>query len=86
MQRVGGTSASKTLQVTNDGGAAVKITGMAATGDFSQTSSCAASLAAHGTCSISVTFMRKAAGRRLGHLTIKDNATNSPQVINLLGR
>jgi len=85
-KKVGRTSPPRTLQVTNDGEAAVKIIGMAATGDFSETNTCVPSLAAHSTCSVNITFTRKAAGKRPGHLTLKDNATNSPQVINLIGK
>ena len=86
MQKVGRTSSPKSLQVTNNGEATVKITTVATTGDFLETNTCAPSLAAHNTCTVSITFTRKAAGKRPGHLTIKDNATNSPQVIDLLGK
>jgi hypothetical protein len=85
MQKVGGTSSPKILQVANDGAAAVKITTLAVTGDFAQSNTCATSLAAHGTCSISVIFKRTAAGKRPGYLRLKDDATNSPQMVNLTG-
>ena len=49
-QRLGTTSSARTLKVTNHGGVAVKFTGMSVTGDFAQTNTCGASLAAHSTC------------------------------------
>jgi hypothetical protein len=85
-QRVGATSSAKTLKVSNAGEATVKITGMSVTGDFAETNSCGTSLAAHNTCAISVTFKPTATGKRTGSLTLKDNATNSPQVVSLSGR
>ena len=54
--RLGTTSSARTLKVTNHGGVAVKFTGMSVTGDFAQTNTCGASLAAHTTCAVSVTF------------------------------
>ena len=85
-QRIGTISRPRTLKVTNDGAAAVKIATMAITGDFSQTNTCESRVPAHNSCSISVIFKRAASGKRLGRLTVSDNATNSPQVIDLTGR
>jgi hypothetical protein len=84
-QKVGTTSPSKPLTVTNGGGTTVTITGIAMTGDFAQTNTCGASLAAHATCGINVTFKPTAKGTRNGTLTLQDNATNNPQIVNLSG-
>jgi hypothetical protein len=53
--------------------------------DFSQTNNCPGSLAAGGTCTISVTFSPRASGSRSGKLKIVDNAVNSPQNVALSG-
>jgi hypothetical protein len=61
------------------------ITSGAASGDFAETNSCPASMAPAGTCTINVTFTPTATGTRTGSLTIKDNATGSPQTVTLGG-
>ena len=72
--------------MTNPGGAAVTFTGMPISGDFAQTNTCGASLAAQNSCTISVTFKPTAAGKRTGNLPLHDNASNSPQVVALSGK
>ena len=72
--------------MTNASGVAVKITGMSVSGDFAQTNTCGASLAAHRTCGISITFAPTAKGKRTGNLTLTDNAPNSPQVVDSSGK
>jgi hypothetical protein len=74
------------LKVTNRGQTAVRVTSVSVTGDFAQTNTCGTSLAARDTCTISVTFEPTATGKRTGKLSLKDNATNSPQVANLRGK
>ena len=59
---------------------------MPVTGDFAQTNTCGASLAAHDSCTISVTFKPTAPGKRIGNLPLHDNASNSPQVVDLSGK
>jgi hypothetical protein len=85
-QKVGSTSRSKVLKVTNAGAVAVKFTGMLPSGDFTQTNKCGASLAAQSSCTISVTFKPTAKGKRAGSLPIEDDASNSPQLIRLSGK
>jgi hypothetical protein len=85
-QKIGTTSRARTLNVTNRGGAAVSFTRMLVSGDFAQTNTCGASLAARASCAISVTFRPTAAGVRKGDLPLDDNAVNSPQIVNLSGR
>lgn len=72
--------------MTNGGGAIVRFTAMPVSGDFTLTNSCGASLPAHETCTISITFKPTATGQRTGNLPLHDNATNSPQVVNLRGK
>ena len=83
---LGSTSSAKTIKVTNISASPVKITEIPITGDFAQTNTCSAKLAAHRTCRISVTFKPSASGKRIGNLPITDNAANSPQVVALSGK
>jgi hypothetical protein len=85
-QRVGTLSRARNLEITNDGGGAVTFTGMLATGDFAQTNTCGATLAAHDSCKVSVTFKPTAPGKRVGNLPLRDSASNSPQVVDLSGK
>jgi hypothetical protein len=85
-QRVGTASPPRTLKVINDGAAMVKFNAMPVTGDFAQTNTCGAGLAAYRTCTISITFKPTGMGKRTGNLPLHDNATNSPQVVNLFGK
>jgi uncharacterized repeat protein (TIGR03803 family) len=87
-QAVGTTSAAQTITLTNTGNAALSITGITITGsnpgDFAA-SSCPSSLAAAGTCVISVTFTPGASGTRTATLNVTDNASGSPQTVSLTG-
>jgi hypothetical protein len=79
------TSALQTITLTNSGKAALAITNLTASGDFAQTNTCGTSVAAGGSCSISVSFTPTSAGQRSGTVTIADNAANSPQTVSLTG-
>jgi len=86
---VGMTSIAQSVKLTNSGSAPLNITSIAVTGtnsaDFAQTSNCGASLPPGGSCTISVTFTATAQGTRSASITVTDNASNSPQTINLTG-
>src|ERR1035437_10722805 len=84
-QPVGSSSAAQQVTLTNHGTAALKVTQIAATGDFFQTNTCGSSVAVGASCTISVSFAPTAAGARGGWLSFTDNATGSPQSINMLG-
>jgi len=84
-QPVGTPSAAQPVTLTNSGTAALTITSIAATGDYSETNTCGSSLAAGAKCTINVTFHPTAAGTRSGQLTITDNASGSPQKVTLSG-
>jgi hypothetical protein len=84
-QGIGTTSAPQTVTLTNIGNAPLTISSVAVTGDFAETNTCGASVAAGANCDISVTFTPTATGTRTGTLTITDNATGSPHVVQLLG-
>jgi hypothetical protein len=88
-QAVGATSAAQAITLNNTGNAALSITSIglsgANPGDFAQSNSCGASVAAGANCTISVTFMSTANGTRSAAVTLTDNATGSPQSVSLTG-
>lgn len=87
-QVVGTKSASKDVSVKNNQSVPLTITSITATpSDYATTTNCPLSpstLAALGTCKISVSFTPATTGNRSGALNIADNASNSPTV-NLSG-
>jgi hypothetical protein len=90
IQKVGTTSASKTVTVKNNLPVALSFTGVSFTGanpgDFLQTGgTCGASLASRATCTITVAFQPSAAGSRTAVLSVADDASTSPQTVNLSG-
>jgi hypothetical protein len=82
---VGGASAAQTVTVANNGSAAATVSGVAVTGDYTQSGTCGTSIAAGANCTVSVTFHPNAAGTRTGSLTVTSNATNSPLTVALTG-
>jgi hypothetical protein len=88
-QNLGQTSAAQTVTLTNTGNANLAITSLGTTGadpsDFAVTNTCGSSVAAGGTCTISVTFTPVAVGTRTASVTIADNAGGSPQTVSLSG-
>ena len=65
-------------------GASIMVGGANA-GDFVQTNTCGASVAAGSSCTISVTFTPKAKGGRSAMISITDNGGGSPQKVSLTG-
>ena len=80
-----GSKSSKTITVTNNQTTAVTFSGIGASGDFAQASTCPNPLAGNASCVITVTFTPTAAGTRTGTLTIADNAYGSPRTAALQG-
>jgi hypothetical protein len=83
---VGTTSAAQSVTLNNAGTAALAITSIAVTtgaSNFSQTNTCGSSVAAGGSCTISVTFTPTASGAVTGTLTIVDGA--GTQTVTLTG-
>jgi hypothetical protein len=78
-------STPQPVSLTNGGTAALNLSSIVATGDFSQMNSCGGSLAAGSSCTVNVTFTPTASGTRSGTITISDNAPNSPQTVALSG-
>jgi hypothetical protein len=86
------TSAPQTVTLSNTGTAPLTINGTAIggtnAGDFKQTTTCGASLAAGAKCTISVTFKPTKKGTRTATLTVTDNSNavaNSKQNVSLSG-
>ncbi len=81
------TSTAMTVTVTANG--SVAFTSIAVTGvnssDFAATNTCGSALAFGKSCSVSVTFTPTALGTRTAAVTLTDDATGSPQTVNLTG-
>jgi centrosomal CEP192-like protein/beta-propeller repeat-containing protein len=84
-QAIATPSASQSATLSNQGTGPLNISGITASGDFSQTNTCGASVAPGANCSISVVFTPTAAGSRAGQISISDDASPSPQTIMLTG-
>jgi hypothetical protein len=78
-------SAGKIVKLKNTGTATLSVASISTTAGFTQTNTCT-SLAPGKSCDISVKFAPSTAGEIAGTLTINDNATNTPQVIELSGK
>jgi hypothetical protein len=81
---VGSSAAPQTVTVTNTGTTAATVSAVSASGDFSQTNTCA-TLAVGASCTVTVRFTPTAAGTRTGAVIITSNANNSPTTIALSG-
>jgi hypothetical protein len=81
----GSSSSPQSITLTNTGGGVVTISGVAASGDFTETNNCGTSVAIGSSCTISVIFDPTGSGTRSGTLRILDNAPGSPQMVSLSG-
>jgi hypothetical protein len=82
------TSESKPVTLRNTGSLALAINHIAISTNYHQTNDCPSSLAASGSCTISVTFSPTATGPSTGTLTITDNSktvAGSKQTVSLRG-
>jgi Carbohydrate binding module (family 6)/F5/8 type C domain/Abnormal spindle-like microcephaly-assoc'd, ASPM-SPD-2-Hydin len=84
-QVTGSASAAKTVTVSNPNSSAVTVSSVSVTGPFAETSTCGASIAADGSCTVSVTFAPTAAGAATGSLTVASSAPGSPLTVALSG-
>jgi F5/8 type C domain/Abnormal spindle-like microcephaly-assoc'd, ASPM-SPD-2-Hydin len=83
-QAVGSASGAQAVTITNSGSAAATVSGVSASGAFTQTNNCSA-IAAGGSCTVNVAFAPTAAGAATGTLTVTSNAGNSPTTVSLSG-
>jgi hypothetical protein len=84
-QSVGTTSPPQTVILHDVGSAALLVSTISATGDFSQTNNCANSVAGGGSCAVSISFKPTGVGTRSGSVSVTDNAAGSPQKLRLTG-
>jgi hypothetical protein len=85
-QSVGSASTAQTITVTNTGTAALTVSSVLTTGDFSETDRCVgASIAVNQSCTVEVEFLPTAVGARTGVLTVYGNVTGGQATANLSG-
>jgi hypothetical protein len=91
-QLVKSPSVPQTVTLTNTGESVLTFSGsngIAVTGtdsgDYTQTNTCGTSVAVGASCIITVTFTPQTTGVRTASVTFTDNATDSPQNLNLTG-
>src|SRR5579863_3243808 len=80
---VGSVSAGQTVTVTNASAAAVTVNSISVTGDFADTTTCASSIPAGNSCTVSVTFKPSVGGTRTGTLTL--NLSTGALTVSLTG-
>ncbi len=79
------TSSAQNVTLTNTGNAVINISSIFASGEFTVTNDCGASVAAAASCTITVSFTPKVIGARTGSVTIVTDAPGSPHGIELSG-
>jgi len=89
-ETVGTTSPSQPITLSNAStSSAITINSIGIGGtnptDFAETNNCPASLPAHGSCTITVTFTPTTTGLRSATVSVGDNAAGSPQTVPLSG-
>jgi hypothetical protein len=81
---VGDSSSTQAVTVTNSGTTSATVSGVTASGDYSQTNNCS-TLAVGASCTVTVKFTPTTSGTRTGNVTITSNANNSPTTVALTG-
>ncbi|MES2390847.1 MAG: choice-of-anchor D domain-containing protein, partial [Acidobacteriota bacterium] len=85
----GSAAAGLTLTLTNTSNSPIAISSLSISGnspgDFSQVSSCPASLGVSSSCTVQLGFSPTAAGRRVAELAINNDSPGSPLLIALSG-
>ena len=86
---VGGTSAAKTITVTNKSTGTITINSISASSDFAAVGSgatpCGGALAKSATCTLSVTFTPSDTGAIKGSVAIATSGAGSPQIAGMSG-
>ena len=72
------------MTVTNTGTTAATVSGVSATGPFTETNNCS-TLAVNASCTVNATYTPTAGGAQTGTLTVTSNANNSPTTATLSG-
>jgi hypothetical protein len=84
-QGVGTTSAAQTITISNPSNVSFNIASIVASGNFSQTNNCGASLALGAHCEVTVSFTPASTGSETGAITVTDSTKISPLAIPLSG-
>ncbi len=86
-QLIGTTSGPRTATLTNSGAAEMKISSVSCSGrPFRMTrTSCVGSLAPGAQCTFTTNFSAQVEGTVSGAVTLRDNASSKPQVVELVG-
>lgn len=85
-QVLGTSSTGKSVTITNKGSKSLQPTAIAMSGDFSQTNTCMnQTIAANGTCTVTVTFTPTAVGSRTGQMTLSANVSGGQLTATLTG-
>jgi hypothetical protein len=85
-QPYGSASLSQPVAVKNTGSAALMVTGVAASGDFSTTDTCQNVVVPPGaSCTVQVTFLPTQIGTRTGQLTVSANIAAGSLTVSLSG-
>jgi hypothetical protein len=82
---VGQNSSAKPVTLANTGDAALTITSVSASGNFSETNNCGTTVAGGQNCTINVIFAPTQVGALAGAVTINDNAGSGQQSVPLTG-
>ena len=85
LQNVGSTSPPQNVTLKNTGTAALGISSIDVTGDFTVTHNCGNGLGAGGFCEVQITFRPTVSGARNGSVAIASDAIGSPHNIVLSG-
>jgi hypothetical protein len=81
----GSTSGAQTVTVANPGTSAASVSSVSVTGPFSQSNTCGSSIAAGGSCTVSVKFAPTSGGALTGSLSIATSAPGGPIAVELSG-
>ncbi|MGH9359443.1 MAG: beta strand repeat-containing protein, partial [Terriglobia bacterium] len=85
-QLAGTTSAPQTVTLTNTGGAVLNVTALTASGVFTETNNCPATLAPSASCTINIVFSPTGTtSSNSGSLTITDGLTGTQPSVTLTG-
>ncbi len=85
-EAVGTASAAQTITVTNTGNAALTVTSVVTTGDFTETDNCiGATVAVNASCTVLVKFLPTVVGARTGLVTIYGNVAGGQATATLSG-
>ena len=86
-QNVGSSSAPQTVTIANFGGTPLNLSSISASGGFSATPNCPATLAVGSNCTVSITFVPSVTGPASGLLTLTDDSGNmgASQTVSLTG-